>query len=54
MEGDFEICYIEKVNEDKNYVQRLGMLELGQDIYDKILKEYIMICKLLNSVLKNM
>lgn len=35
MEGDFEICYIEKVNEDKNYVQRLGMLELGKD---KILK----------------
>lgn len=54
MEGDLEIRYTEKVNEDKNYAQRLGMLELGQDIYDKISKEYIMTRKLLNSVLKNM
>lgn len=38
MEWNFEIFYIEKDIEGKNYVQRLGMFELGKGVYDKILK----------------
>lgn len=54
MEGDREILISKKDKEDKNYAQRLGLLEKGKDVYDEFSKEYIMTPRLLNSVLENM
>lgn len=37
-----------------NYEYRLGFLDKGKEVYDEFLKEYIMIFRLLNSVLEDM
>ncbi|XP_061189253.1 uncharacterized protein LOC133197309 [Saccostrea echinata] len=52
--GSLEYLISKKDKEDKNYGQRLGLLDKGKEVYDEFSKEYIMTPKLLNSVLEDM
>lgn len=52
--GSLEYLISKKDKDDKNYEQRLGLLEKGKEVYDEFSKEYIMTPRLLNSVLEDM